>query len=109
MEIELFDKPRIQKALELRNKESLFHQLNPRLLELARRPVLLDLIEKYPKPFDASTRLCDLYERYIDRMLLRGDEERFEERAAASLMRLPGRFRTPAPNPPPNSKPVSRN
>jgi serine/threonine-protein kinase len=78
VEVQLFDERRIQDALRLRNRAPVFDQIksNPRVLDLARRPVLLDLIAQYNAPFDSSTKLADLYEKYIDRLLARGPDDR---------------------------------
>ncbi|HEY3740569.1 MAG TPA: SUMF1/EgtB/PvdO family nonheme iron enzyme, partial [Bryobacteraceae bacterium] len=83
VEIQLFDQPRIGRALDARKRGSVLKEIeNHRgLMDLARRPVLLDLIAQYDRPFDASTKKADLYEDYIRNELRRGpDDKRANQR-----------------------------
>jgi formylglycine-generating enzyme required for sulfatase activity len=78
IEVQLFDPPRIQRALETRQRPEIFTQIqgHARLLDLASRPVLLNLITEYQGDFDDNTRLVDLYEDYIPQLLARGANNR---------------------------------
>ena len=78
VEVQLFDPPRIERALAQKGRAGLFAQVeaNHRLMNLARRPVLLDLIAQHGEAFTPTTRLADLFENYIGKMLDRGPEDK---------------------------------
>ncbi len=82
--LQLFDEPRVEEAFTKRGKRAVLDTLraqeNKKLLDLARRPVLLDLIASYDGRFGPETRLKDLYERYIYNLLERGNRGYFDKR-----------------------------
>ncbi len=88
--LQLFDPGRITEAFAKLGKLDVLRSIEPlpKLMNLASRPVLLDLIARHDEPFTAETRLQDLYERYIQKMLARGNDaletrrRKFAERLA---------------------------
>ncbi len=82
--LKLFDAPRIARAFAKLGKSEVFEEVarNPRLLDLASRPVLLDLIARDGSKFAPDTKLKDLYERFVQKMIDRGNEEHSSKRRA---------------------------
>ncbi len=91
VEVQLFDPGRIKLAFEARDRDELSLQIqgHERLMDLARRPVLHDLICDYPEPITNTTRLAELYESYIQTLIKRGKEKGyFAKRAFADKVAL---------------------
>ena len=75
--LRLFDQPRVEQAFQKLGKTNIFADIEklPRLMDLAKRPVLLKLIATYGRKFTAASKLSDLYETAITDMLQRGNDE----------------------------------
>ena len=76
--MKLFDPGRVKTAFENLGKQQVYLDIQalPKLVDLARRPVLLDLIARYERRFTPSSKLKDLYEDTIRDMLSSGTSQR---------------------------------
>jgi hypothetical protein len=101
IEVQLFDAPRIERALEVRKRPEIYKQIagHERLLDLASRPVLLNLITEYQGDFDNQTRLVDLYEDYIPQLLARGANSRLHGQRRKFAEKLALEFSNPGRGP----------
>jgi len=82
VEIQLFNEEKIKDALAVRNRPAIFERIKgyEHLMDLASRPVLLNLITEYRGEFNSATRQVDLYEPYIQELLFRGNRAMYAER-----------------------------